>query len=236
MKMYHLYWLSGEVESASALSIEDAVAKLGYGGNALSALDFYAASGVPEFKFVDGKWVKHGVEEQIAQLQKEKGEQPTFTLNDELTHFSYAGNEIALHGGIPRNTSYDYVSSSFLNGLVNYCGIKRSFIINRYGLEDDKLKTYSDVAAHLSTLPHTLKQYDDVLMFGETETCYWLFWYDMDCSDCNISRIDKDLVPSLDELALRYMESLAASFKNWVHHEAEAPIFTEFVAERWIRL
>jgi hypothetical protein len=40
-KTFRLYWLTGETETVSGSTVADAMNKAGYGGGAVSALDFY---------------------------------------------------------------------------------------------------------------------------------------------------------------------------------------------------
>ena len=58
-KEYILYWGSGEKQTVTGESIEDAFSKAGYEGGAIRALDFYEEaehSDPNEWEFKDGKW------------------------------------------------------------------------------------------------------------------------------------------------------------------------------------
>mgnify|MGYP003408681041 CR=1 FL=1 len=48
--------------------------------------------------------------------------------------YDYPSLQIEEFGGIPQNTRYNYVSESFLNGLVNYGDNHVGFLLARYGI------------------------------------------------------------------------------------------------------
>ena len=60
-------------------------------------------------------------------------------MSKPLTHYldviEYPSHEIEETGGIAQDTQYDYVSNSFLNGLINYGSGHQAVMINRYGLK-----------------------------------------------------------------------------------------------------
>lgn len=66
--------------------------------------------------------------------------------------YEYPREQIEEFGGIPQNTEYTYVSSTFLNGLVNYGKNHRSFLVARYGLDStqvDEAGTEESYFVHL---------------------------------------------------------------------------------------
>lgn len=126
-------------------------------------------------------------------------------LRRELYAFQYPGSYIQDHGGIPQNTGYECVSSTILNGLVNYGYGHVGFIIARYGLVDvktresivdssheDPEKAYLDFATQLSKEVHFMADGDDWLILYETSTSYMFMWYNRDTSDCSVERWSKE--------------------------------------------
>lgn len=107
----------------------------------------------------------------------------------------YPDNELKLNG-IPKNVFYEYISSTYLNGFINYVENYDAIMIERYEdwWEDkEKYENENDHHTNYSKYP------DDVIIFAESENDYWFFWNDRDCSDCCIGRIDKTRVKDLNE-------------------------------------
>lgn len=172
-------------------------------------------------------------------------------IEQRLSHYDYPGEEIAQHGGIPQDTAYQFVSSSFLNGLVNYAGIKQAFLVNRYGVDrrgDDDydgdtdwneidsslpmVDQYQLRAAQLGSNPHLSKigtiHSDDVFLFGETPSDYWVFYYDCDCSDCDVARLSKESFPDLT-----YEILVKSRLDRWIEiRKDENPIVVEIAPEK----
>jgi hypothetical protein len=102
--------------------------------------------------------------------------------------------------GVPQNTIYSYISTTFLNGFINYVEIKHVMMIERYTeFNDEKIKKYiehlkseynTDYSGSYNT-EETGKVVDDIILIGETEESIWLFWSDRDCSDSCIGRVAK---------------------------------------------
>lgn len=123
--------------------------------------------------------------------------------------YEYPSSQIEEFGGIPQNTLYDYVSESFLNGLVNYGSNHVGFLLARYGIKKSTgivgdgdpynpehylpvtEAAYQEYADTASRQPHFQATGDDWLIYYETETSYFHIWYDRDCSDCCIARFSK---------------------------------------------
>jgi hypothetical protein len=127
--------------------------------------------------------------------------------------------------GVPNNTYLTYVSTTFLNGYVNYIDIISAYLVNRYDIDedwtDDNIKHWTDKLgkdfhSDLSEI------FDDVLILGETENCYWYLWSDCDVSDSCIGRFDKgnytkDQVISLFEEYIRtgFTRHVKISLSGW---------------------
>ena len=124
--------------------------------------------------------------------------------------YDYPSLQIEEFGGIPQNTRYNYVSESFLNGLVNYGDNHVGFLLARYGIAVAHAPTdaskphgpehylplteaaYQEYANTASRHPHFQATGDDWLIYYETRTSYFHLWYDRDCSTCTIERFSKD--------------------------------------------
>lgn len=99
---------------------------------------------------------------------------------------------------LKENTGYDYVSASYLNGLVNYVTPIYLICSQKYSNDEefDKIIEYLkniDMEAWPCEWYHTdlSKIEDNVYYLGKTESSYVIFCYDRDCSDCMILRLSK---------------------------------------------
>ena len=56
--IFTFFWTNGERETIEAETVEDGFSKLGYGGNAINALDFFVKSEKPcnNYIFKDNNW------------------------------------------------------------------------------------------------------------------------------------------------------------------------------------
>jgi len=95
--------------------------------------------------------------------------------------------------GVPQGTSYDFVSSTFLDGFINYVKIFAAFILDPPygGLGEYK----EDIEQALNETHTKFRDFGllEVILLAETENSFWLFWYDPDVSDCSISRCEKEV-------------------------------------------
>lgn len=100
---------------------------------------------------------------------------------------------------LEQNTGYASISSSYLNGLVNY--VKPLYLICFQKHCNDE--QFDEVIKYLQNIDinrlpnewyHTdfSKLNDNVYYLGEIETSYVIFKYDIDCSECMIIRINKN--------------------------------------------
>jgi len=118
--------------------------------------------------------------------------------------------------GIQPGISYDYVSSVYLNGFINYVDIIDAFMIRRYmdfaeSIERIKTKIKNK---EFHTNVQDSSEYDDILILGKTEDMYVYFWNDCDCSDCCIGAINKDLVENRDSKAIALFRRYADKLKK----------------------
>lgn len=147
-----------------------------------------------------------------------------------MDEYEYAGAQVEEFGGIPQDTSYAYISNTFLNGMVNYGRNHRPFLIARYGIqkdpEDESIierirdekydpleclaevrRYYQEYADAQFAEIHPVMRGDDWLLGYETLSSYIWMWYDMDCSDCCVARYSKEScadvgITSLDQFVL----------------------------------
>lgn len=122
-------------------------------------------------------------------------------------------SDVALNP-LPMNTLYCYISSTFLDGFINYVTPLKVFVLDRY--EDDKteeIKTIKyEVHRKLSCLG------DDIIILAKIESedepainRFMFFWFDMDVSDCQIGRFETTDKP------FQVFEAL----NNWLELEKE---------------
>jgi len=88
---------------------------------------------------------------------------------------------------------YWYISTTFLNGWINYVKIISAFMITRYKKYVDNVKEADEFNKekefHHTDIGKELE--DDVLILAKdeyNENTYWFFWSDRDCSDSAIGR------------------------------------------------
>jgi len=109
--------------------------------------------------------------------------------------------------GVPQDTYFQYISSTFLDGLINYTEAKRGCLVITVG-SGSNADHYSDDVAEIehllavynnswhstfSIFGHT-KAYVKVAILSSTENSHWLFYYDPDTSDCGVGRCSKERV------------------------------------------
>lgn len=168
-------------------------------------------------------------------------------INLYLDEYS-GGDVVAQFGGIPPNCNIEYISVSFLDGIVNYLDNRRAFMMNRYGLSDypalanngevTQRECYRKAANEIAEMPHSeLLTYDDVLLFGETENSFYYLWYDNDVSDCCIQRVSKETFPTLtlDDYVQLILTQRCETFDCWQHDfTQDEPMFIEFKPNGWV--
>lgn len=109
--------------------------------------------------------------------------------------------------GVPQDTYFQYVSHTFLDGIINYTEVCKGWLVITSG-SGSTADHYSDDVAeieHLSAVynhqwhstfsifAHT-KAYVKVVILASTENSHWFFYYDPDVSDCSIGRCNKERV------------------------------------------
>jgi len=150
---------------------------------------------------------------------------------------------------LPMNTLREYISSTFLDGFINYVEIKKAFVIGRYTKWDEEpdndihimepagsrewktfkpktkleafnLLTEKDRVFH-SNLDTAFS--DDVLLLAKDSDVWVFFWYDRDCSDSCIGRFqtpDSDVV--VIDSFVKYVKQL--KIDEYYEEEKEIPL------------
>lgn len=95
--------------------------------------------------------------------------------------------------GIPKDTLYEYVAHSFLNGIVNYTEPIKGYLIERYNAFDrSKFQAVIDRLLRDRIGHPKLDDFgDDVVLLSETNNSYFTFYFDCDVSDCMVGRCQK---------------------------------------------
>lgn len=127
---------------------------------------------------------------------------------------------------LPYGTMYQYVSHTFLNGLINYVKPISIFVLDRYLNEDFVANTWDDDDKEdFETKKNVIKKItnnkydefhtkldifnDDVILLAEiSENKYMYFYFDMDVSDCSIGRFETtDEVEVIIESIVKWLEN-----------------------------
>lgn len=123
---------------------------------------------------------------------------------------------------IPYGTVWTYVSSTFLNGFINYVEPIKCYVIDRYTSDDKNVgdKEYITkgdlkkkiIAGELDVYHTDLSSFeDDIIMLADIgeKGHYMFFWFDMDVSDCSIGRFKTEDTK----------EDVIQSVVNWLEQE-----------------
>lgn len=94
---------------------------------------------------------------------------------------------------------YTYVSSTLLNGVINYVEPIKAYLLDRYR-EDEELEEIEKTVNQFNNCEvdffHTkLDMFKDdliLLAYEDESDYYWYFWFDCDVSDCQIGRFKTD--------------------------------------------
>ena len=136
-----------------------------------------------------------------------------------------------LLNGVDIDTSYNYVSSTYLNGFINYVNILAGAMIRIYAEDDAEWKAFCDNVEALKDEVHTnvssADKFDYVVVLAESSDSYWVFDSDKDSSDCKIARISKEHFKDRDEAIVSFNENMGSEddefilidkslFKGWV--------------------
>lgn len=119
-------------------------------------------------------------------------------------------------------TIFHYVSSTFLDGYINYVKYIKVYLLEKYTTQGEKYNEKIWKPFIESKQYHT-KLYDlndDILILGKTKYHYYFFWYDCDVSDCSIGRQeigeldDEKAIKWFDNYVLELIEPEFMKFRN----------------------
>lgn len=166
------------------------------------------------------------------------------TIMDYFTDDIEYPNEITLNI-MPFGELWSYISSTFLNGFVNYSKPIACYVVDRYTSpnekigdrnftvcnkgefgkwhkwEGTKIELIEAIKANQKQMGHTKLDCfgDDVILLGEiSDGKYIFFWFDMDVSDCCIGRFETD-----DK-----KEDVILSVENWLKAQKDENADREF--------
>ena len=57
-KVFTIFWISGDKEVVKGPTIKEAFVSAGYGGGAISAIDFFVEGEDDQYVFINGEWKK----------------------------------------------------------------------------------------------------------------------------------------------------------------------------------
>lgn len=137
-------------------------------------------------------------------------------------YLEYPDETLLAERGVVQNTLYEYVSSDYLQGFVNYVKIYSAIMVERYEEFNDQMlqRTYDELSKSRHSNYYDICE-DDVALFGETKNSLWFFYLDRDVSDCMIGRIEKGKVTK-EEFKQLFIDTLEGkhfelpSPKGWI--------------------
>ena len=93
----------------------------------------------------------------------------------------------------PLGVLYSYVSSTLLNGMINYVDIQAAYLITRYRAHSKNVATAAKFNAGRDFHAQLSSMHDDLLILAQASAqddpaYWWFFWFDCDVSDCQIGR------------------------------------------------
>lgn len=112
-----------------------------------------------------------------------------------------------IHNPIPYGTVWNYIASTYLNGIVNYAKPLKLFVVDRYtartakigGSNVTKQKLMdSFITGNIHRGDWRLSAFeDDIILLGKVETDtlddvgrYVFFYFDRDVSDCSVGKFE----------------------------------------------
>ena len=105
---------------------------------------------------------------------------------------TYADNE-SLVEGLKDGVMYDHVSTTYLNGYINYVNIILGCMVRRYmsPFEWNDAVDRIDKKNDFHTSLEDSDNYDDILILAESGDYYIIFWSNCDNSDSSIGKLRK---------------------------------------------
>lgn len=199
-----------------------------------------------------------------ASVCSEVGTRTSKLFHIDVDSQEFGGDHVKANGGIAPDTEITYISSSFLNGLVNYSDNRVAMLYARYGMRDDDREGLDffeririecdnsgrDVIArtrelyqqHADRIDNHLTG-DCWLVVYESENSYYELDFDMDCSDCSIGRYSKESaaavgINSLDEFlyeSLMRFRERADFYKAYTGLDEPVIVRAPKINNRWLK-
>lgn len=127
---------------------------------------------------------------------------------------------------------YAYVSTTYLNGFINYVDIIGAYMTRRYkelaanitvinssDLSWEDSCALIDKGQQFHTNVADSDEYDDIHILAKCGNYYYYFWSDCDCSDSCIGKFEKSRFES-DEEALAAMKEEIIGYNIWDKDQA----------------
>lgn len=109
---------------------------------------------------------------------------------------------------LKRGLLFSYISSTFLDGWINYVEMKRAWLITRYRAHAENVAKLAAFHADTPIHPNLGALGDDVFILARSKRGdWWFFWYDCDVSDCCIGILspwkdtDEQVLEAFDKFA-----------------------------------
>lgn len=152
--------------------------------------------------------------------------------------YDYPNNDKLLNG-VEINSAYGYVSSTYLNGFINYVNILCGAMVNAYAMDDEEWNIFCKNVDELVNEFHTdvsnADKFDEIYVLAESSDSYWIFDSDKDCSDCAITRISKEHFKDRDEAMASFYANIEKYAKECTGCDKIKLLFKEHFTG-WITL
>ena len=150
---------------------------------------------------------------------------------DMFVNLEYPDSE-DLVSGLKDGVMYCYVSSTYLNGYINYVDIITSYMVRHYMNENEWASSCEliDNGFDCHTNMSNADKYDDVLIFSKSGDFYVIFWSDRDCSDCCIGKIHKSKFNSENDAISSFKHGVMSLFL-FNMRDAEKDVWGKYIKE-----
>ena len=150
-------------------------------------------------------------------------------------HDVYEYPQPAIQSFLP-GTLFTYISTTFLNGWINYTGdVVRAYLIERYVEENDEPNEVTLAQWHAQPPFHAElgKLGDDVLLLTKDEAGrWWLYWFDQDVSDSQIGILDTQ--DDLDATVIAAFDEYVLERQNRIKREGKALLIDPKSIRGWV--
>lgn len=131
---------------------------------------------------------------------------------------SYPSKETLLNR-LQDDVLFEYVSSTYLYGFVNYTSVQKAYLMGRYrdwnelesGEKFTKQQKFDAFLSKRNSSWNFFQFDDDVIILAKCGIHWVLFWFDCDTSDCCGGKFHT-LTPD---------ETVIKDFEHYIHHELD---------------